>query len=96
MAGTEKSTLILGQLNIIVKVCLSKKTANSHFQYVRVHVTHIDIYIYMYIYIIYILFIFTYIYIYIYVYFLDLLVQIFVISIVNHCYFCQTICAMKY
>ena len=96
MAGAEKSTLILGQLNIIVKVCLSKKTANSHFQYVRVHVTHIDIYIYMYIYIIYILFIFTYIYIYIYVYFLDLLVQIFVISIVNHCYFCQTICAMKY
>ena len=96
MAGAEKSTLILGQLNIIVKVCLSKKTANSHFQYVRVHVTHIDIYIYMYICIIYILFIFTYIYIYIYVYFLDLLVQIFVISIVNHCYFCQTICAMKY
>ena len=96
MAGAEKSTLILGQLNIIVKVCLSKKTANSHFQYVRVHVTHIDIYIYMYIYIIYILFIFTYIYIYIYVYFLDLLVQIFVISIVNHCYFCQKICAMKY
>ena len=96
MAGAEKSTLILGQLNIIVKVCLSKKTANSHFQYVRVHITHIDIYIYMYIYIIYILFIFTYIYIYIYVYFLDLLVQIFVISIVNHCYFCQTICAMKY
>ena len=63
MAGAEKSTLILGQLNIIVKVCLSKKTANSHFQYVRVHVTHIDIYIYVYLYHLYIIYIYVYLYI---------------------------------
>ena len=61
MAGTEKSTLILGQLNIIVKVCLSKKTANSHFQYVRLYVTHIDIYLYY----LYIIYIYAYLYIHI-------------------------------
>ena len=34
MAGTEESTLVLGEPNITVKVCVSlKKTINSHFQY---------------------------------------------------------------
>ena len=68
MAGAEKSTLILGQLNIIVKVCLSKKTANSHFQYVRVHVTHIDIYIYICIFISFIYYLYLRIFIYTYMF----------------------------
>ena len=34
MAGTEESTLVLGEPNIEEKVCVVlKKTTNSHFQY---------------------------------------------------------------